>query len=87
MQDYTDKKQLNEEVMKDYLKNLSPFEYYPKPSKYPLLDIDKVKPRWYKYEAESQRKRKHQYSIIPYKHSSIDEKFEEKIKSLPYQQK
>ena len=82
-----DKKDLNEEVMKEYLKNLSPFEYYPEPSKYPMLDLQYVKPRWMKYELESYRKRKHQYSIIPYKYYSPDQKLNETIKSLPYKQK
>jgi hypothetical protein len=87
LQDYVDKKDLNEEIMKDYLKQLSPFESYPEPAKYPILDLHVVKPRWYKYEQESYRKRRHQYSMIPFKYFSPNKKLEESIKQLPYQQK
>ena len=87
--DYTDKKELNKQVMSAYVKELSPFEPHPEPDKYPLLHIDKAtQPRWYKYELESRIMRRHQYSIIPYKHSSVDiKRTDEHISHLPYQQK
>lgn len=88
-QDYMDKKDLNESVMKDYLKELSPFEGRPEPAKYPLADLKPVRPRWYKYELINKRKRRCQYSIIPFKHPapSPKEKLDRFIQSLPYQQK
>ena len=88
MQDYTDRKILNEFVMKEYLKELSPFEAYPEPEKYPLMDTKYIQPRWYRYETDNMRKRKHQYSIIPYKYSKSSQinKANELIKNLPFQQ-
>jgi hypothetical protein len=76
-------------LIKDYLKELTPFEPYPEPEKYPLLDLKNgTKPRWYFYEQDSIRKRKHQYSIIPYKYSKNAHlnKTKELIKNMPYQQ-
>lgn len=35
--------------MKKYFKELSPFESYPEQAKYPILDIEHVKPKWYIY--------------------------------------
>jgi hypothetical protein len=85
--DYMDKKEINENVMKEYLKEISPFEAYPEPEKYPLIDIGRVKPRWYKYEMIYNRSRKQQYSIVPFKYSSPHRKVNNFIKNLPYQQK
>lgn len=87
LQDYTDKKEINEQVMKEYLKQLTPFEYYPEPAKYPLIDLGRVKPRWYKMEEINRRKRRMQYNIIPFKYASPLNKFNSFIKNLPYQQK
>jgi hypothetical protein len=86
LQEYMDKAELNETVFKNYIKDLSPFEPYPEPEKYPLLDVNIVKPKWYKYELESMRKRRHQYSLIPFKYSSPIKKIKEEINNLPYQQ-
>jgi hypothetical protein len=83
-----DKKTLNEQIIKDYLKELSPLEAYPEPEKYPSMDTKYIQPRWFRYETDSFRQRKHQYHIIPYKYSkngSIN-KTKELLKNLPYQQ-
>jgi hypothetical protein len=64
---------------------LDPFEPYPEPAKYPILDVDRVNPKWYKYELESFRQRKHEYSLIPYKYSHKNQKIRELIQNLPYQ--
>lgn len=88
-QDQMDKKELNEHVMKDYLKELSPFESpRPEPAKYPLVDIDRaLKPRWYRYELTDKRKRRLQYSIIPFKHVDRNDRLKTFVQNLPYQQK
>lgn len=86
LQDYMDKKELNEQVMKDYLKLLSPFAPYPEPAKYPLIDLKRPSHRWYKFETENIRKRKHQYSQIPFKYFSPTNSIREQIKNLPFQQ-
>lgn len=87
LQEYMDKKDLNEQVLKSYLKELSPFESYPEPAKYKLLRPSKrTNPRWYKYEQESRILRKHQYSMIPFEHySPREDKLNEYINSLPFQ--
>lgn len=83
-----DKKDMNEVVMKDYLKELSPFENYPEPAKYPLIDIGRpTRHKWYKYEIINQRKRRLQYNIIPHKYASPLEKLKSFAQNLPYQQK
>jgi hypothetical protein len=41
-----DRKEISEDVMKKYLKDLSPFETYPEPAKYPILDVEHVRPKW-----------------------------------------
>ena len=46
LQAYMDRKKINEDVMKKYLKELSPFESYPEPAKYPILDVEHVRPKW-----------------------------------------
>lgn len=86
LMEYMDKKELNEQVMKDYMKQLSPFEYYPEPAKYPLLGLRKNGPRWHKFEMENYRKRKQQFSSIPFKYFSPTNKIDEQIKNLPFQQ-
>ena len=82
-----DKKDVNERVIKKYLKNASPFEPIDEPAKYPILDVDIVRPMWYKYELESYRKRNHEYSIIPNKYSHQLKQIKQSLKNLPYQQK
>ena len=87
LHEYTDKKVINEHVLKTYLKDLSPFEAYPDPAKYKLLGVTHTKPRWLKIETENMVRRKQQYSMIPFKHASISaKKVEEFIQCLPYQQ-
>jgi len=80
-----DKKLINEQVMKQYLKDLNPFESHPEPTKYPLIDMKNFKPRWYKYEVQNIRTRKHQYKDIPFKYSKNVKKINEYVSSLPYQ--
>lgn len=80
-----DKKDLNEQVMKEYLKELNPFDSYPESTKYPLIDMKRVRPRWFKYEEQNIRTRKHQYQDIPFKYSKNLKKINEHIASLPYQ--
>jgi len=46
LQAYMDRKEISEDVMKKYLKDLSPFETYPEPAKYPILDVEHVRPKW-----------------------------------------
>ena len=88
LQDYMDKKETNEHILKEYLKELTPFEYYSEPAKYPLINLAKFKkPRWYKFEEINRRKRRVQYHIIPFKYTSPFDKFNNLIKNLPYQQK
>lgn len=85
LQEYNDRKEINEHVMKDYLKGISPFAGHPEPAKYPSLDLQIVKPRWFKYELENKRLRKHEWNIAPYKYSHGLEKKKESLKHLPYQ--
>ncbi len=85
LQEYNDRKDINEHVMKDYLKEISPFEPHPEPAKYPILDLEVVKPRWFKYELENKRQRNHEWNIAPFKYSHRIEKKKEQIKNLPYQ--
>lgn len=82
-----DKKDLNENVVKDYLKEINPFDARPEPAKFPLVDVGIVRPRWYKYELINKRKRRLQYSIIPFKYATPSNKLENFVKNLPYQQK
>jgi hypothetical protein len=85
LQEYNDRKDIQEHVMKDYLKEISPFAPYPTPAKYPILDLQVVKPRWFKYEMENKRQRAHEWNIAPYKYSHCLEKKKDQIKHLPYQ--
>jgi hypothetical protein len=81
-----DKKDISEQVVKKYLKEIEPFEPYPDPAKYRMLGIKHTNPRWYKYELENAIQRKHQYSIVPFKKASPSEvKTAEFIKNLPFQ--
>jgi hypothetical protein len=88
LQQYQDKKQVNEEIMRDYLKELSPFEKHPKALEYPLIEpIDGKIHRWFKYEYDEYRLRESRYSIIPFKHHSAKLNKIKVLKSLPYQEK
>jgi hypothetical protein len=84
-----DKKKLNENVLKAYIKDLSPFEAYPEPAKYKMLGVNtRTNPRWYKYEQDSLIQRKHHYAQIPYKSTAPVQakKVNEFLQNLPYQQ-
>jgi hypothetical protein len=89
LREYTDKKEIGEIVMKKYLKELSPFEPYPEPAKYKMLSKKKgIQPRWMRFEIDSERLRKHEFSMIPYAYADpTQSKVEEFIQNLPYQQK
>lgn len=84
-QEYTDRKEVNERIMKNYLKDVNPFEPYQEGAKYPILDVGIVRPRWYKYELENERKRKNEWNLVPFKYSHKNEKKIEFLKNLPYQ--
>ena len=84
-QEYNDRKEITEHVMKDYLKGISPFSAYPPPAKYPILDLKVIKPRWFKYELENKRQREQEWNIAPYKYSHDLDKKKEQLKQLPYQ--
>lgn len=86
LEDYKDSKTLKEEVLKDYLKQVSPFEGRPKPLEYPLIErIDRKKyHRWYRLELNAYRTRENKWSQIPFKYSSQTMLELSKIKSLPY---
>lgn len=86
LSEYNDRKEINEYIIKDYLRELSPFEAYPTPAKYPVLDVKQIKPRWYKYEIENKRLRDHEWNIVPFKYSHRIDKKLESLKHLPYQQ-
>ena len=90
LDEYKDIKQTNEEVMKEYIKQLSPFEPYPEESKFAKADLKpEQKPRWYRYELKNMVSRKHQYSMIPFKYSreARHQKIMDHLASLPYQTK
>ncbi|CAF0747875.1 unnamed protein product [Brachionus calyciflorus] len=87
LQEYTDKKELNEHVVKDYMKLVDPFRPHPEPAKYPLIDLKRNGPRWYKFEMENLRKRSQQFKQIPFEYFSPTIKIQQQIQNLPYQQK
>jgi hypothetical protein len=87
-QDYQDIKDVNERILQQYLPQVCPFKGRPTASKYPYVDIytRQTKPRWNKYEQELFRRRKNQYSLIPFKYSNMHDEIENDLKNLPYQQ-
>lgn len=88
MQQYQDNKQVNEEIIRDYLKDLSPFEKHPKALEYPLIEpIEGKIHKWYKYEYNEYRLREGRYSKIPFKHFSSKLNKIKVLESLPYQEK
>jgi hypothetical protein len=76
--------------MKNYLKELSPFEDYPKELEYPLLERVRSQtqrnrlPRWYMYELRHFRLREHKWKLIPYKNTARAWKMLNKPFSVPY---
>jgi hypothetical protein len=86
LEDYKDTKTLKEEILKDYLKQVSPFEGRPKTLEFPLIEkMDRKKyPRWYRHEYNGYRMRDNKWSQIPFKYSSQTMLELSKIKSLPY---
>lgn len=85
LQEYHDRKDINEYVMKDYLKAVSPFEADLAPAKYPILDVKTIKPRWLKYEIENRRQRKQEWNLVPFEYSHEMKKKRNLIENLPYQ--
>jgi hypothetical protein len=86
IEDYKDIKEINEEVMKEYLKQISPFEEYPEQLKYPGVEPrPESVPRWYNYEFEDIKYRRQKWDIVPYKFSSLKIQDSKYLKSLPYQ--
>lgn len=82
-----DNKEINETVLKKYLKEMSPFELQPKQAKYPLLDLKNIRPKWYKNELIDFRNRRNQYSIAPFTFTPVYNKSNEIVYNLPYQKK
>lgn len=90
LDEYKDIKQTNEEVIKEYIRELSPFEPYPDESKFAKADLKPdLKPRWYRFELKNVVSRKNQYSMIPFKYSreARHKKIMDHLASLPYQTK
>lgn len=86
LEDYKDTKSINEGILKEYLKQLSPFESRPQPLEFPLIEKtdQKKHPRWYRHEFKAYRLRENKWSLIPFKYSSLTMLELSKIKSLPY---
>jgi hypothetical protein len=87
LENYQDKKDINEFVLKTYLKELSPFEDYPKELEYPLIESTRSirnMPKWYRFELENKKMREHKWSIVPFKHSATATQLMSKPFSLPY---
>ena len=85
LQEYNDRKDINEHIMKNYLKDITPLNSEVTPAKYPILDVKSIKPRWLKYEIETKRLRKQEWNIAPHKYSHNIEKKRAYLKNLPYQ--
>ena len=86
IEDYKDIKKINEEVMKDYLKQVSPFEDYPEQLKYVGVEPPPTNvPRWYTFEFEDIKHRRQKWDIVSFKFSSLKIRESKYLKSLPYQ--
>ncbi len=88
LEDYQDKKDIAEFVMKKYLPELSPFDDYPKELEYPLIEsanaTNKRVPRWFGYELNHMKMREHRWSLVPFKYSAKATQLLKKPFSLPY---
>jgi hypothetical protein len=87
LEDYQDKKDVNEFLLKSYLKELSPFDDYPKELEYPLIESLRTFrniPNWYKFELHDIKMRKNKWSLVPYKYSAKATQLQSKPLSLPY---
>ncbi|CAF1651333.1 unnamed protein product [Rotaria magnacalcarata] len=67
LEQYRDRKDVNEEVIKHYLKMTCPFNGYPNVPKYPLAaPNEKWVPDWYKYELVKYHKRQGKWKMMPF---------------------
>lgn len=67
LEQYRDRKDVNEEVIKHYLKMTCPFNGYPNIPKYPLaVPNEKWIPDWYKYELIKYHKRQGKWKMMPF---------------------
>ncbi|CAF1119561.1 unnamed protein product [Rotaria sp. Silwood1] len=67
LEQYRDRKDVNEEVIKHYLTMTCPFNGYPNVPKYPLAaPNEKWIPDWYKYELIKYHKRQGKWKMMPF---------------------
>ena len=67
LEQYRDRKDVNEEVIKHYLSMTCPFNGYPNIPKYPLaVPNEKWIPDWYKYELIKYHKRQGKWKMMPF---------------------
>jgi hypothetical protein len=67
LEQYRDRKDVNEEVIKHYLAMTCPFNGYPNVPKYPLaVPNEKWIPDWYKYELVKYHKRQGKWKMMPF---------------------
>lgn len=86
IEDYKDIKEINEEVLNDYMKETSPFEDYPEPLIYPGVEpAPKNSPKWYRFEYKDKMFRRQKWDIVPFKYSSEKLAGIKYFKSLPFQ--